>query len=350
LGKNYWNNWEVDSENLEYWFNSNSDLKNKIISYISDCEYNPDIIGFCVNYFSHDVAKFCMNELKKIYPNAKMVAGGSSFFNITEKQAAKEPYDIVVCGEGESAFIDILTSNTTNKVIRKNKLKSLNELPIPDFSLFPLHLYSQNETIPIESSRGCNNICGFCDNNVRWGNIRKKPIYHLREELNFIKNKHGNIHLYFCDSLLNPSREDFVNLLQLLNEFDFTWNGMIQVDNIDSQIANMMHLCGCKNVFIGVESFSQKFLKNIKKDRYTIDASNVIQTLYEADIKVDIGIIVAGQPFQERKEFEYDIEKIKILSKYLEGVSINPLSIIKNTILQKNYNELEIHFSKNYEQ
>lgn len=336
--KNYWQKELFDCwSDPKFVQNISVVLREKINSFAEQQVNAPDIIGFHVNDTSKEVARFCGYEFLRLYPDVKIAAGGPAFFDVSEEAILHEPYNVVICGEGEAAFAEWIKNNKKDDktVIYGNKLESLDGLPIPDFSKFPMDLYARTNVFPIETSRGCINHCGFCNDVLMWGRRRKKSTERLFKELKTLQLKRGNIHISFCDSLLNATREEFKSLLRLLSGFDFTWDGMLQVEGIDAEIARMMSACGCKDVFLGIESFSKKFLNNINKAGRTADAAKVVQELAEAGIKPSIGLIIAGYPFQSRSDFEQDLETIGHLAGCLNSIAVNPLCIPKGTLLWK---------------
>ncbi|MFZ3132064.1 MAG: radical SAM protein [Desulfosporosinus sp.] len=343
--KSYW-----QKEKFDYWSAPRfiNDIKPEIIKMIEGFEaqydHKPDVICFHVNDTSKALAGFCAQQFGKIYQNARLVAGGPAFFSIDGENASQEPYDIIVSGEGEKALASWLENGCPSgvKVISETKLDSLDFLVKPDYSLFTLSLYARPNVFPFETSRGCNNHCGFCNDVLMWGPLRNKSPERLIAEFEILKNNWGNIHISFCDSLLNPSPCNFRILLQILKDYDFTWDGMIQVEGVDKDIADLMFQSGCKDVFMGVESFSDNYLSKINKAKRTTNVTAAIRVLAKAGIKPSIGLIIAGNPFQNRSEFDYDMDHIRNLPQCLKSVAVNPLCIPKGTWLYKHRSKFSL--------
>ena len=172
-----------------------------------------------------------------------------------------------------------------------------------------------------------------------WGRLRKKSPERLKTEFEALKNDWGDVHISFCDSLLNPSPGDFWVLLQIMKDYRFTWDGMIQVEGLDKDIADLMCQSGCQDVFMGIESFSDRFLGKINKAKRTTNAAAAIKVLAKAGIKPSIGLIIAGNPFQDRDEFGDDMSQIRNLAQCLKSVAVNPLCIPQGTWLYKHRNK-----------
>ncbi len=344
--KNYWQKESFDCwSEPEYVRNITIYLREKIKCFAERQGSSPEVLAVHVNDTSKDIANICAHEFLKLYPNLKIVAGGPAFFNVPREVVSCGPYNAIICGEGETAFEEWLKNNGVNDrvMIHKNQLESLDDLPIPDFSKFPLDKYARKNVFPIETSRGCTNCCGFCNDVLMWGRRRNKSFLRLYKELELLSCKSRNIHISFCDSLINASKEEFKKLLQLLSGFNISWDGMVQVEGIDSEIADMMSVCGCKDVFIGVETFSRKFLKKINKAARTDNSVKVVQQLAKAGIKPSIGLIIGGYPFQSRSDFEHDLITIKNLAGCLKSVAVNPLCIPKGTFLWKQRDKFGLH-------
>lgn len=333
--------WQKESfdcwSELEFVQNMSEYLREKIKCFAKGQESPPEILALHVNDTSKEIAIFCVREFLQLYPHLKIIAGGPAFFNVSGQNVLHDPFNIVICGEGETAFKEWLENSSKNeKEVIYGKKQSLDDLPFPEYGKFPLDIYARKDVFPVETSRGCTNYCGFCNDVLMWGKRRKKSLNRLLKEMEILKHRYGNIHISFCDSLLNASKVEFINLLQLLRGFNFKWDGMIQVEGIDSESAEKMYACGCEDVFIGIESFSENFLRNINKTARTANAAKVIRELSDAGIRPSIGLIVGGYPFQSRSEFEYDLNTIRELAECLKTVAVNPLCIPVGTFLWRN--------------
>lgn len=339
--KSYW-----QKEKFDCWSDPTfiNDIKPELITmmegFTAQYDNEPHVICFHVNDTSKALARFCAQQFSEIYRDTRLAAGGPAFFNIDGENASQEPYDVIISGEGEQALTNWLEKGCLSgaKVISEKKLESLDSLVKPDYSLFPLPLYARPNVFPFETSRGCSNHCGFCNDVLMWGRRRSKSPERLIAEFEMLKNNWGNIHISFCDSLLNPSPSNFRILLQILKDYNFTWDGMIQVEGIDEDIADQMFRSGCKDVFMGVESFLDNFLSKINKAKRTTNAATAIRALAKFEIKPSMGLIIAGNPFQSRSEFDCDMDYIRNLSQCLKSVAVNPLCIPKDTWLYKQRN------------
>lgn len=340
--KSYW-----QKEKFDYWSVPTfiDDLKPELIKRIegfaAHYKHEPDVVCFHVNDTSKALAGFCAQQFGNIYRKARFAAGGPAFFNLDGENASQEPYDIIISGEGEKALASWLEigCSSSSKVIAGTKMDSLDCLVKPDYSLFTLSLYARSNVFPLETSRGCSNHCGFCNDVLMWGRLRKKSPERLKTEFEALKNDWGDVHISFCDSLLNPSPGDFWVLLQIMKDYRFTWDGMIQVEGLDKDIADLMCQSGCQDVFMGIESFSDRFLGKINKAKRTTNAAAAIKVLAKAGIKPSIGLIIAGNPFQDRDEFGDDMSQIRNLAQCLKSVAVNPLCIPQGTWLYKHRNK-----------
>lgn len=65
----------------------------------------------------------------------------------------KDNFDQVITGKAESIILDLLSGNLTDPLIKGDKLRDLDTLPIPDFSL--IREWEKMGVWPVMTSRGC---------------------------------------------------------------------------------------------------------------------------------------------------------------------------------------------------
>ena len=87
-------------------------------------------------------------------------------------------------------------------------IKSLDDLPFPDYDNLPLEEYPQNKfgmpIMPVVGSRGCIGDCVFCVEKRLWGNTyRMRSPENIVSEFKHIKEKYGVSTIRFNDSLIN---------------------------------------------------------------------------------------------------------------------------------------------------
>ena len=299
---------------------------------LTDCNtLDFDAIGIHVNYASLCIASKVASVIKKFSPHTPIVVGGPGVFTVNENDILWA--DVAFRGESELSLQDWLNGHCVFRGIKDVLYVNMNNLPAPNFSFFPKG-YKQQAVLPIETSRGCTNRCTFCLDKEIWGRLRVKAPELLAKDLASARS-YGATYVSCMDSIVNSTKERLLDILPVFKYSGLLWGGMFQARNINHDIAARLKDSGCKNVFLGVESFSPKLLRYLNKSHKPEDAKLAIQALGRVSIQVSIGLIIAGEPFLSEDDFLFDLDTIVSLAPFLKLVAINPLCIAKNTPLYK---------------
>ncbi len=336
--KEGFNRWASQEFCKQVWYKCLPHIEEQSINVGSISEW--DVIGIHVNGASKHMAGSLTKYFREKNPNVLIAVGGPEYFSMNNNLSDLSHFDAVFQGEAEESFTTWLSNvenkknhslHKSNKIIGK-QMKHISNLPIPSYDDFPLQQYVRKGVYPMETTRGCINHCSFCDNARMWKTFRMKNCHRIRKELINLSSIGAGC-ISFCDTLLNPSAKRFGDFLNIISEFHFRWDGMIQAKYIDKNIAKTMYKSGCSHIFIGVESFTPSFLKHMNKEKPSINSESVIRILSENGINISIGIIVAAPPFQSDEEFENDLQILKRLAPFLRTIAVSPLCIPKGTPL-----------------
>ncbi len=246
--------------------------------------------------------------------------------------------DIVVRGEGE-----ITTKELMQKISKGESLKSVKgisykykgkiihnpERPfmnMDETSDMPLHLlknldkYNPKEVIYYLSSRGCPHRCTYCYNQSYskkcW---RTKSVKKILEELRWLIEKFHTKKIDFVEDNFFVSQDRVKGICQGLLDmgFDGKWGGDCRIDyfkRFDESFMNLLEKSGCNDLFLGVESGSQKILDFIHKDIKVEEIIPAIKKCKEHNIK-SVDAFMIGFPTETKKEV---YETINIIDKILK--------------------------------
>ncbi len=211
------------------------------------------------------------------------------------RQTLENPYvDIVIKGEGEVTFYELVRALKRNKPLKdirglwykdNGKIKSnvdrpfldLNKLPDIPYGLINIDHYPTKvmgeRTIYMESSRGCPFNCSFCYNlpyyECKWRYLNTpRLIENVLKVKTIFGNKIKNIR--FSDSNFFASRKrtnEFVHKLKK-ESMDINWDAQAHVKSLAQHThreLEEMEKSNFKNVFIGIESGSDRILKLLNK-------------------------------------------------------------------------------------
>ena len=88
-----------------------------------------DCYAFSCYIWNIDIVRRLSRSLKKVRPQARIIWGGPEVSHQAERLLQPdqhEPVDMIICGEGESAFLMLL------KALQTEKVRSCSELKVPD--------------------------------------------------------------------------------------------------------------------------------------------------------------------------------------------------------------------------
>ena len=255
--------------------------------------------------------------------NVPIVLGGVHGSLLPDDTIKEDVIDIVVKGEGEITFKELIEVIKNKKelknikgIIYKKKGEiiqnqdrefiDMNELPVLPLHLLDIKTYSK--ALPFETSRGCPFNCTFCYNH-----IFNKHKYRQMKANKVIKEIKDNIKKYKFEKLHFIDDNffiDFERTKYIINEIrkqypEIKWNSEgLRVDTTlnNQEIIDFLVNTGCKRISIGAESGSDKTLKKINKGISVKDTLYLNRLLSKKDIYVAYNIMI-GFPFETKRDF-----------------------------------------------
>jgi anaerobic magnesium-protoporphyrin IX monomethyl ester cyclase len=228
--------------------------------------------------------------------NVPVVWGGIHPSILPEQTISHPLIDIVVAGEGEFAFRDLvhaLERKEPHADIQGVWTKKhgnprgsmaggpddINELPRLPYQLVRLADYISfdrdgHKKFPVKTSRGCPYRCTFCH---QTSNYRKKwrafTPDRVLEELEMVKNEHGIQHFQIVDDNFFVDANRAHEILKRIaakkwKDTVFTINGtrVSDIIRLKEETLKLLAEIGCYELQIGLESGSQRVLDHMKKD------------------------------------------------------------------------------------
>jgi len=324
------------------------------------------VVGFSIpTNCMYPMVKWAVDILKSQYPQRFIIVGGASV-SIEEQREelladTKDKIDVVVIGEGESAIINLVENIFKNKSIndipnvlilrdgneilsKTDSIFRLDDFPFPKFKKFPLHLYSVQESLAVEWSRGCIGKCKFCDFRVVTNFYKKKSPDRIVEELEYYVRNLNKKHFSVVDSSVNGD----VKWLERICEELIRRNLKIQLTGLaipkpdtSLRLLKKMKKAGFYRLEYGVESGADKILKAMGKYFNSQEASRVLQNTKKVGIK-NVVYFIVGYPGEEEEDFRETLEFIRANKEHIDMVkSVNPLYLMAGSELysqRKKYN------------
>lgn len=219
-----------------------------------------------------------------------------------------EYFDCVVKGEGEQVITDIVKNRKTG-IMDGIRTEDLDALPMPDRTKLPMGSYpSKNEflksqhTYSLNTSRGCPYNCSFCSVRIIWGRTyRSFSPARIEGEIRHLIKEYGADGLYFREDNFTYDRNRVVNICRLIKDFGLEWVCESRVEHLDEELIKIMYDAGCRGMWFGTESGSDRVLKMIRKG---VDKERAVKTFrlcQKYGIKTGASFIL-GLPGETRKE------------------------------------------------
>lgn len=343
----------------------------------------PDLVGISfgtqIRFSAFDLARM----IKKEFPSIPIVVGGPHPTLTAHDTLENIPeIDVVVKGEGEISFLNLVKSiesgqdfsgikgisfRKDGKIIHNAPelpIHDLDSLPLPARDLLPIEKYdkttvlSNQRCLNIMTSRGCPYWCVYCSTSEQWGHrIRHRSPKNVADEIEVILKDYPFIKgIRFFDDVLTMDKKRVLEICDEINrrKLNFVWECEARANTIDKELVSAMKRAGCEFIDLGIESGSDRILKNIKKGITVEQAIFAAKTIKEAGIGLK-AFFMHGLP----GETYGDIKKTVFLSRYLyynlgvdatQGISI----IYPGTELERIAKELgtlpkDFSWSKYYE-
>ncbi len=301
---------------------------------VQDIEYSTDsLVGISAFIFQLPAAFEMARKFKEL--GAKVIMGGTGPSCLPE--LCLEHADAVVKGEVEGLGQKIADDFVADE------LRGVYSLPAPpDLATMRtprMDLLSDGDgylhrVYPLEFSRGCPHQCSFCYSHEMFMTYRTRPIEDI---IRMVECRDGNF-LFASDLNIGANPKFLKNVCRALAEFDdIEWWGEITLASLeDDELLDLLEKSHCKNVYVGLESISERSLNTFnKKHNKPEDYKRIISKVQDHGMTVGAGYIV-GLDGEDKSIFERSVE-------FFEDVKLNYVTPTFITYLPgtKKFNELK---------
>lgn len=323
---------------------NNKQIKKKIE------KFNPDLVGISV--FVSAAINIC-NEIarivKEVNHNCIVVYGGRHPTFLSEETLKCEEVDILVRGEGEFTFRELIQKGTpeningvsyksNGSIIHNPNRPLMNKEEYANIRFPARDLTKKNKyrmfTVrleTVETSRGCPYSCKFCTthvfNNHLW---RPRPVDKIIKELKLLSYNKKITDIFFVDDNLTANTKRIESLCDKIIECkknkemnDFKFFAQIRVDNLVSAplMVKKMAEAGFWVVFIGIESVNENSLKDMRKGFSFNKVLKGLKILHENNI-ITIGNLIIGVDLNATEE------EIKKEIEFMQKVDVDMISYV----------------------
>lgn len=312
-----------------------------------------DIVGFYSNTPQFPTAMRLAREIRKrnLARKPLYVIGGPHVSGKPEDAAGE--FDVVVAGEGERAFLDVVRAHEAGRVpdpvVRLPYIENISELPFPDRDLIDIRSYRYyldgRLTTTVLTSRGCPFGCNFCANNA-WGkSLRLRTPENVYQELKLLKERYGYGAFMFFDDTMTVNRKRMEGICSLLKELDIIYRCFIRSDTVDRGILEAMKGSGCVEVGVGIESGSPRILKIVNKGETVERNMEAVKLCRAAGLRVK-GFFIVGLPGENEESLRETIAFLEEAD--LDDLDVTVYTPYPGSAIYRDKKRFDIEFQDDY--
>ncbi len=303
-------------------------------------DIKPNIVGISSSTLFAYIIPIISDTLKQLLPDTWIVLGGPHASAI-KKQAFIdcENLDIVVPGEGEIAFHQVVESYPQKKdlckipgIIWKDAngeiienaggipiISDLDHLPFPAYDLIDLPRYWKIRSMTLVprrsyaslvSSRGCPYHCIWC-HSIFGKKIRFTSAERIVEEIKWLNKKYDIVDFEFLDDNFNFRQQRVFEFAELVKKNDLklklSFPNAIRADLVTEEVVESLYEAGTFTCSLALETGSPRLQKFTCKN---LDIPKFIKTTEMMDKKgIYIhGFCMLGFPTETEEELQQTID------------------------------------------
>ena len=268
------------------------------------------------------------NNAKRLAEIAKshgsfVVLGGFHPTALPEEVLKLESFDLVVLGEGEATFRELVQKGPSREVRgiawkengsivytgERALIEDIDSIAFPLRSLRPLRYGEKGSDYSIDTiytSRGCPWSCSFCANSRMHQHWRSRSPENVVEEIALLHNpkKKKLLKIWDANFLTNIKRVDTICDLMIergLTNFKIMTETRVKDVVRAERILGKLRKIGLKTVGLGIESPNPKTLELMNKGNAMGDVSRAITLMGQHEIDTE-GYFIIGHHSESMKE------------------------------------------------
>lgn len=213
-----------------------------------------------------------IREINQIQPHARVLVCGTAAGSLSEEFADLNCQ--VLVGEPEQLLSQLDRAlASTDRLIPIGTVARLDDLPLPDWSLFPYRKFRVNydfwkfPTAYIQSSRGCTLSCSYCPYIILENKVRTRSPEIVAEEMERGIREYGFQSFKFRDPLFGAKRKHAIEIAErigkLPRKIQFSVESRIEL--LPRELLETLRDVGLTSVTVGIETPSRDTLMKYKR-------------------------------------------------------------------------------------
>jgi anaerobic magnesium-protoporphyrin IX monomethyl ester cyclase len=192
-------------------------------------------------------------------------------------------------------------------------------LPLPARDLIDVSLYRDAWkqahaifSLNIIASRGCPFRCNWCAKPIFGDSYQLRPAADVANEMRLLKERYGAEHLWFADDIFGLNRHWLEEFALAVEEFHCVVPFKIQAraDLLTAESVRALSRSGCAEVWMGVESGSQKVLDAMDKGLRVEEVVRAAEQLKRHGIRTCY-FLQLGYPGEQWKDIQKTIALVR---------------------------------------
>jgi len=285
-------------------------------------ELQPDVVGFAVTCWNARAVYDTCGIIARARCEATIVLGGPEVGPIAEDILRDfDCVDIVVRGEGEETFSDVLDAILRERPIwkvegvsarRESRVVSADDrAPIAHLDSLPSPyltgvLTPHQGSAYIESYRGCPHSCGYCYEGKGVARVRSFGMERVAAEVEHLVTVHGLTQFSFIDPVFNLTSGRLEEIIAIVEPYALRGVRLhtieVDIERIDHASADLLRRAGVVSVETGPQTIGTSALAACKRAFDPERFSAGVQACVSQGIRVECDLIV-GLPGDTTEDF-----------------------------------------------
>ncbi len=299
-----------------------------------------DIVGVSLGFTAAwTTTRAICAGIKAACPDVLTLVGGNTATFLARDLAQLPEVDVVVRGEADISFrllidaldrgdslrdIDGLTYRLDNKLVEtpdRSLIADLEALPFPARDLLP---YAEQYRKVVLTARGCPYGCIYCSTSAFWQRrFRPRSVPSILEEVRLLLSDRTVDYFAFADDCFTLVRDRVLQICEGLQALGHqaTWSCTGRIETATSEVLERMSQAGCRNIFFGAESGSDRVLRTIGRKYGAADVQRAYRDCLANGIQPSFSFIV-GLPSETEQDLQQTFQLIESLDGVENGVHV----------------------------
>ncbi len=270
-----------------------------------------DVYGFSSICSSYPISIRIAEHVKRSRTDCVVLFGGPQASVVDTQSLIAFPFvDYILRGEADetlSWFLDELSNGRNFSAVPGltwrtplGPCRNVNAPVIYELDALPFPAYhitgelAHAKSAPLEIGRGCPFACTFCSTSDFFRrSFRVKSPQRVLAEMRWIASTWGVLAFELNHDMFAADRRKVVAFCEcmLASREEFTWGCSARTDCVDQELLELMARAGCRTMFLGIESGSQRMQALIEKDLDVGRARQIVLAAERLGIDTTVSLI-----------------------------------------------------------